>query len=49
MKTLIRLFYGAVFLAAGIAHFKRPNGFKAMCRLFFPLNKQLSLFLASLK
>ena len=41
MKTLIRLFYGAGFLAAGLMHFKRPNGFKAIVPAFLPFKQAI--------
>ncbi|WP_309087931.1 hypothetical protein [Domibacillus sp.] len=41
MKTLIRLFYGAGFLAAGIAYSKRPNGFKTIGPAFLPFREAI--------
>jgi len=41
MKNIIRLLYGAGFLVAGIAHFTRSKGFKAIVPGFLPFKKAI--------
>lgn len=41
LKTVLRLLYGAGFLFAGIAHFKRSKGFEAIVPAVLPFKKAI--------